>query len=93
MQLRADLMDHLTALLSQPMEEIALNGPLVAQAQNILSEMPLAQRVYNGILNSQQATGAAEMADHRCWRPIGQAGAGAQLRQAAERRDRGHLHL
>ncbi|WP_027233861.1 type VI secretion system membrane subunit TssM [Leisingera caerulea] len=55
-QLRSDLMDHLTALLSQPMEEIALNGPLVAQAQNILSEMPLAQRVYNGILNSQKAT-------------------------------------
>lgn len=54
-QLRADLMDHLTALLSQPMEEIALNGPLIEQAQNILSEMPLAQRVYNGILNSQKA--------------------------------------
>ena len=47
-QLRTDLMDHLTALLSQPMEEIALNGPLIQQAQNILSEMPLAQRVYNG---------------------------------------------
>lgn len=55
-QLRADLMDHLTALLSQPMEEIALNGPLIEQAQSILSQMPLAQRVYNGILNAQQAT-------------------------------------
>ncbi|MEC9310380.1 MAG: type VI secretion system membrane subunit TssM, partial [Pseudomonadota bacterium] len=55
-QLRADLMDHLTAMLSQPMTEIALNGPLVEQAQNILSEMPLAQRVYNGIINSNTAT-------------------------------------
>ncbi|MGR3620846.1 type VI secretion system membrane subunit TssM [Pseudophaeobacter sp.] len=54
--LRGDLMDHLSALLSQPMEEIALNGPLVQQAQDILSEMPLAQRVYNGIVNSNQAT-------------------------------------
>ncbi|WP_291736496.1 type VI secretion system membrane subunit TssM, partial [Leisingera sp. F5] len=59
-QLRADLMDHLTALLSQPMEEISLNGPLIAQAQNILSEMPLAQRVYNGILNSKKATALAK---------------------------------
>lgn len=55
-QLRSDLMDHLTALLSQPMEEISLNGPLVEQVQNILSELPLAQRVYNGIVNSSTAT-------------------------------------
>ncbi|MBK0327123.1 type VI secretion system membrane subunit TssM [Rhodobacteraceae bacterium F11138] len=54
-QLRNDLADHLDALLSQPMEEIALNGPLVDQVQGLLSEMPLAQRVYNGIINSPQA--------------------------------------
>ncbi|SFU08034.1 type VI secretion system membrane subunit TssM [Sedimentitalea nanhaiensis] len=53
--LRNDLADHLDALLSQPMEEIALNGPLVDQVQGLLSEMPLAQRVYNGIINSSQA--------------------------------------
>ncbi len=53
--LRTDLSDHLDALLSQPMEAIALNGPLVEQVQGLLSEMPLAQRVYNGIINSPQA--------------------------------------
>ncbi|SEK03202.1 type VI secretion system protein ImpL [Cribrihabitans marinus] len=53
--LRADLNDHLEALLSQPMREIALNGPLVEQVQGILSEMPLAQRVYNGIIASPAA--------------------------------------
>lgn len=54
-QMRNDLNDHLDALLSQPMEAIALNGPLVDQVQGLLSEMPLAQRVYNGIINSPQA--------------------------------------
>ena len=55
-ELRDDLDDHLSALLSQPMQEIALNGPLVEQVQGILSELPLAQRVYNGIINSAAAT-------------------------------------
>ena len=55
-ELRADLADHLDALLSQPMEEIALNGPLIERVQGILTEMPLAQRVYNGIINSNAAT-------------------------------------
>ncbi|MQQ10116.1 type VI secretion system membrane subunit TssM [Epibacterium sp. SM1979] len=54
--LRDDLMAHLEALLDQPMQEIALNGPLVQQAQDILSEMPLAQRVYTGIINSNKST-------------------------------------
>ncbi|MEO9778847.1 MAG: type VI secretion system membrane subunit TssM [Sedimentitalea sp.] len=54
--LRSDLTEHLDALLSQPMEEIALNGPLVEQVQGLLLEMPLSQRVYNGIINSPQAT-------------------------------------
>ena len=53
--LRNDLADHLDALLSQPMETIALNGPLVEQVQGLLSELPLAQRVYNGIINSPQS--------------------------------------
>ena len=55
-QLRDDMAFHLDALLSQPMNKIALNGPLVEQVQGILSEMPLAQRVYNGIINSPSAT-------------------------------------
>ncbi len=51
-EFRQDLDIHLTALLDQPMQEIELNGPLVEQVQALLSEMPLAQRVYNGIINS-----------------------------------------
>lgn len=54
--LRADLTTHLEALLAQPMQEVALNGPLVEQVQTLLSEMPLAQRVYNGIINSPKST-------------------------------------
>ncbi|MCK0149283.1 type VI secretion system membrane subunit TssM [Marivita sp. S6314] len=54
-EFRADLEIHLDALLNQPMQEIALNGPLVEQVQALLSEMPLAQRVYNGIINSPAA--------------------------------------
>ncbi|QDY70916.1 type VI secretion system membrane subunit TssM [Qingshengfaniella alkalisoli] len=53
--LRQDLAVHLDAMLSQPMTKIALNGPLVEQVQALLAEMPLAQRVYNGIINSPQA--------------------------------------
>ena len=55
-ELRNDLALHLDALLSQPMSKIALNGPLVEQVQGILAEMPLAQRVYNGIIKSASAT-------------------------------------
>ncbi len=54
-QLRADLKDHLDALLKQPMQEIALNGPLIEQVRGIISELPLAERVYNGIINSPKA--------------------------------------
>ncbi|WP_095587986.1 type VI secretion system membrane subunit TssM [Actibacterium ureilyticum] len=54
-RLRNDLSAHVDALLAQPMDEIALNGPLVQQVQGLLSEMPLAQRVYNGIINSAAA--------------------------------------
>lgn len=53
--LRNDLGSHLAALLSAPMDEIGLNGPLVQQIQGLLSEMPLAQRIYNGIINSPRA--------------------------------------
>lgn len=55
-QLRSDLTDHLTAMLDMPMQEVTLNGPLVEQVQGILAELPLAQRVYNGIINSAQST-------------------------------------
>ncbi len=52
--LREDLEMHLTAMLDQPLMQIPLNGPLVEQAQTLLREMPMAQRVYNGILSSQR---------------------------------------
>ncbi|MEM9247624.1 MAG: type VI secretion system membrane subunit TssM [Pseudomonadota bacterium] len=54
-EMRLQLQEHLDAMLSEPMDEIALNGPLVEQIQRRLSEMPLAQRVYNGIINSPRA--------------------------------------
>jgi type VI secretion system protein ImpL len=54
-QLRADLLFHLDAMLSQPMVQVPLHGDLVAQAQGILSQLPLADRVYQGIINSPAA--------------------------------------
>ncbi len=54
-ELRADLTTHLDALLSAPMDKIGLNGPLIEQVQGLLGEMPLAQRIYNGIINSPRA--------------------------------------
>ncbi len=54
--LRADLATHLDALLSQPMEKVQLNGDLVTYVQDLLRQMPQAQRVYNGIINSPAAT-------------------------------------
>lgn len=57
--LQSDLQGHLTDLLSQPMQEIALNGPLVAQAQAILAEIPVAERVYRSIITSPEAQALA----------------------------------
>ena len=54
-QLRDDLATHLGALVSQPMAEVGLNGPLVEKAQALLLSMPMAQRIYNGILASPRA--------------------------------------
>lgn len=54
-EFRQDLNIHLAALLDQPMQQIELNGPLIEQVQTLLSEMPLAQRVYYGIINSPNA--------------------------------------
>jgi type VI secretion system protein ImpL len=59
-ELRGDLTNHLNALLDSPMDKISLNGPLVEQIQGLLSEMPLAQRVYNGIINSPRAKELAQ---------------------------------
>ncbi len=61
--LRADLLTHLEALLAQPMVDVGLNADLVGQVQEVLTRMPLAQRVYNGILASPEALDLPE------WRP------------------------
>lgn len=53
--LRTDLAGHLGALLDQPMEKIALNGPLVAQVREVLARMQPAERIYKGIIGSRAA--------------------------------------
>ena len=55
-ELRADLDAHLAALLSAPMDPIALNNDLVEAVQRVLTQMPQAQRVYNSIVNSAAAS-------------------------------------
>ena len=59
-KIRADLKNHVETLLSAPMDEISLNGPLVEQIQEILSGMPLAQRVYRSIISSARAKALPE---------------------------------
>jgi type VI secretion system protein ImpL len=54
-EFRASLARHLDALLTQPMERIDLNNDLVAHVRGILTQMPAAQRVYNGIIASPEA--------------------------------------
>jgi len=68
--LRADLEGHLNALLSNRMEEVGLNGPLVERAQNLLLQMPMAERIYAGIINSPAAK------DLPNWRVGGNGGTG-----------------
>ena len=52
---RTLLTQHLEAMLSQPMQKVSLNGPLVEQAQTLLAQMQPAMRIYNGIVNSPRA--------------------------------------
>ncbi|QPH54100.1 type VI secretion system membrane subunit TssM [Pontivivens ytuae] len=56
-ELQADLRGHLDALLNAPMQEIALNGPLVDQIQALLAETPLAERIYQSIVSAPPARG------------------------------------
>jgi len=43
---RKRLMEHLIVILDRPSSDVALNGPLVKEAQRTLARMPLADRVY-----------------------------------------------
>ena len=45
--LRAALRRHVEALVQEPMPKIALDGPLVAQAREIMGHLPLAERAYS----------------------------------------------
>ncbi len=54
-QLRADLSQHLEVLMSAPMQPIALNNDLVSAVQNVLTQMPQAQRAYNSIISAPAA--------------------------------------
>ena len=58
--MRGDLTSHLDALLSAPLQPIALNNDLVSAVQRVLTQMPQSQRVYNGIINSPEATSLPE---------------------------------
>lgn len=53
--LQADLRGHLDQMLAQPMQEIALDGALIAQAQAILVETPISERIYRSIVTSPEA--------------------------------------
>ena len=53
--LRADLGQHLVALLSGPLPAVSLDGGLIAAARTAFSRVPLAQRVYSRIRPSAAA--------------------------------------
>ncbi len=54
--LRGDLAGHLEVLMSAPMQPVALNNDLVEAVQQVLTRMPQAERVYNGIINAPAVT-------------------------------------
>ena len=58
--LRSDLSGHLDVLMDAPMKPISLNNDLVEAVQKVLTQMPQAERVYNGIINSHVATNLPE---------------------------------
>jgi type VI secretion system protein ImpL len=53
--LRAALMDNLVALLARPLPDVPLDGGLVATARATFSRVPIAERVYSRIRDSQAA--------------------------------------
>lgn len=67
--LRASLMDEVTALLARPLPDVPLDGQLVATARATFSRVPVAERVYSRIRDSQAA---AQVPD---WTPAAVLGA------------------
>jgi type VI secretion system protein ImpL len=68
---REALMAHLQALLEYPLANVALNGPLVAQARAVLNRQPQADYIYNRMLRSAVVQGLPE------WTVADNAGPGA----------------
>nr|WP_256476419.1 type VI secretion system membrane subunit TssM [Siccirubricoccus soli] len=50
---RTAVLEHIAALIEQPVEEVPLDNVLIDQVRNVLRQMPLAQRSYQRILASQ----------------------------------------
>ncbi|MGH7074895.1 MAG: type VI secretion system membrane subunit TssM [Stellaceae bacterium] len=69
--LRQSLVDHLDAMLAQPLQQIALDGRVIGEARQALERQPLAQRVYSEI-KSKAADGS--VGD---WRIVDNAGPNA----------------
>jgi type VI secretion system protein ImpL len=73
-KLRDSLATHLDALLDQPLPHVALDGALIDEARRTFSRVSLAERVYQVIRRSPDATGLPP------WVPADAAGvAGANL--------------
>lgn len=51
---RDALLAHITALVSQPLQQVTLNMGLVAQARAVLNKEPLAEYSYNRLLRSKR---------------------------------------
>ncbi|MGC9271088.1 type VI secretion system membrane subunit TssM [Acidiphilium sp.] len=53
--LRSELMDNLVALLARPLPDVPLDGGLIATARATFSRVPIAERVYSRIRDSEAA--------------------------------------
>ncbi len=51
---RDDLLQHVSALLSQPLQPLPLNDALIAQARAVLTKEPLAEYSYNRLMRSKR---------------------------------------
>ncbi len=58
--LRTSLSGHLEALLDAPRDKIGLDAPLIERTRVVLRKTPIAQRVFNTIVNTQEARAVPE---------------------------------
>jgi type VI secretion system protein ImpL len=80
--LRESLLQHLDALLTEPLPPVQLDGELVAKARGTFASVPMAQRVYSRIRPSAAAQRIP------AWRPdeaLGPAGVGLFVRASGKR--------